>query len=64
MKVNEALKVVYMSLKNNTLPCPVKVDFAGFFNTTLLMRFMKTLSVRKSGRRFMGLIDDSFRLIS
>ncbi len=53
---HEALKAVYMSLKDNNRPYVVEIDFAGFFNTISHRGLMKALSARVTDRRLKGLI--------
>lgn len=53
---HEALKAVYLSLKDNNRPHVVEIDFASFFNTIPHKGIMKTLNQRISDKRFKGLI--------
>ncbi len=53
---HEAVKAVYLSLKDNNRPYVVEIDFAGFFNTIPHRGLMKALGERISDRRFKGLI--------
>jgi len=53
---HEAIKAIYMSLKDNKRPYVVEIDFASFFNTIPHRGIMKALTERVSDKRFKGLI--------
>lgn len=53
---HEALKAVYLSLKDNNRPYVVEIDFANFFNTIPHNGIMKALGKRITDNRFKGLI--------
>lgn len=53
---HDAIKAVYLSLKDNQRPNVVEIDFASFFNTIPHKKLIKIISKRISDRRFKGLI--------
>lgn len=54
--VDNAIKAVYCSLKNNKRPNVVEIDFTSFFNTIAHRKLMKILGKKISDNRFKGLI--------
>lgn len=53
---HEAIRAVYMAVKDNNRPYVVEIDFASFFNTIPHKGIMKSLSKRISENRLKGLI--------
>ena len=53
---HDALKAVYLSLKDDKRPYVVEIDFASYFNTIPHEGIMKALSKRTNDKRFKGLI--------
>ena len=53
---HEAIKAVYLSLKDDRRPYVVEIDFESFFNTIPHKGIMKALDKRISDTRFVGLI--------
>ena len=53
---HEAIKAVYLSLKDDRRPYVVEIDFESFFNTIPHKGIMKALDKRITDTRFVGLI--------
>ena len=53
---HDAIKAVYLSLKDDRRPYVVEIDFASYFNTIPHKGIMKALSKRTTDKRFKGLI--------